>query len=628
MPASNGTLTINFADDDINIIITLIDRIINSITVIASLLLSPSSYPQMPLLFYLLLLPIVVSTRLTLPLTIHPPRHPLPSSRLFLPSTPHPFLSRILGLPHYSVHPISVDLLGGITRVGEYYTRILIGNQPVRVQIDTGSSTLALPLAECDRCLPSDQRYNPRSSTSGAMRWVDCVNPLCRTDVCEARGCKVCSSNDACCADENPQVCGFELKYGDGSLARGGLMVDEMTWGNVSAKVVFGGILHDSQDFERPMVDGILGMGYEALACNPTCVEPPFQQMVKAGVVEDEFSICITQQGGKLVLGQFDPSLAKTEMKYVDLALSDPPTFYTFNISNTVGIGDRLIEVPNLRSGILDSGTTLIVVSRTTFLMLLEALTKFHCDVPGLCDTDEPWFMPTECVEMPDDMLKKLPTFKFKLGAHQELDLEIRPEDYMLKPERREKQGYRCVGIMAMQEMQEGSDIILGNTVMQRYVSHYDRKNKRLGFAEASEGCGSSVRCSSNTACDECAMAKGCSFNFRTQKCQTERSGLGLIPYPMCTGDRCLCKLGRQADIVFGILGGVAGSIAIVLIAVFVAYLYGRRGSNVGVGGIGRGGDREPVYTIDGEEEEDDSMMESGRERTRPGKEYMPVPTE
>lgn len=36
-------------------------------------------------------------------------------------------------------------------------------------------------------------------------------------------------------------------------------------------------ILHDSVDFERPIVDGILGMGYEALACNPTCVEPPFQ---------------------------------------------------------------------------------------------------------------------------------------------------------------------------------------------------------------------------------------------------------------------------------------------------------------------------------------------------------------
>lgn len=42
----------------------------------------------------------------------------------------------------------SVDLLGGISRIGEYYTKILVGGQPVRVQVDTGSSTLALPVAE------------------------------------------------------------------------------------------------------------------------------------------------------------------------------------------------------------------------------------------------------------------------------------------------------------------------------------------------------------------------------------------------------------------------------------------------------------------------------------------------
>lgn len=33
----------------------------------------------------------------------------------------------------------SVDLLGGITRVGEYYATILIGGQRVRVQVDVSS---------------------------------------------------------------------------------------------------------------------------------------------------------------------------------------------------------------------------------------------------------------------------------------------------------------------------------------------------------------------------------------------------------------------------------------------------------------------------------------------------------
>lgn len=404
-------------------------------------------------------------------------------------------------------------------------------------------------------------------------------------------------------------------------------MVDLMAWGNgsVAAPVIFGGILHDSVDFERPIVDGILGMGYEALACNPTCVEPPFQQMVKAGVVEDSFSICITGQGGKLVLGAFDESMAKSNLSYVPLALSDPPTFYTMNVSNHITVGDRHVSVPNLRAGILDSGTTLVVVSETTFRMLLDQLVKFHCDVPGLCNTDKPWFMPSACVKLDPDILARLPSFTFHLGEKGEFDLELRPEDYMLRMDRPAEQGYRCVGIMAMKEMQEGTDIIFGNTVMQRYVSYYDRKGKRIGFAEAAEGCGGGSSCASNTQCDECALSPGCSYNFQTQTCREKRGGLGLVPFPECSGSRCFCRLGRQAGLTFGVVDGFVGSLLIVAVGIFVVVLYSRRGIS-GIGGIGRGGDHEPTYAIDDDEDEEgDHTTTDGR---RPGKEYMPVPTE
>lgn len=80
-------------------------------------------------------------------------------------------------------------------------------------------------------------------------------------------------------------------------------------------------------------MDGILGLAYAALACNPTCVEPPFQQMVKAGVVKDKFAICMTRRGGKLILGEVDPKMAKGKITYVPLALSDVPTYYTVNVS-------------------------------------------------------------------------------------------------------------------------------------------------------------------------------------------------------------------------------------------------------------------------------------------------------
>lgn len=35
-----------------------------------------------------------------------------------------------------------------------------------------------------------------------------------------------------------------------------------------------------------------------------------------------------------------------------------------------------------------------------------------------------------------------------------------------------------------------GGMVVLGNTMMQRYVTVYDRVNRRVGFAEAAPKCG------------------------------------------------------------------------------------------------------------------------------------------
>ncbi|CAN8070167.1 unnamed protein product [Agarophyton chilense] len=423
-----------------------------------------------------LLVQFVCAQRVSLPLLLRPARPLSASSSRGLPRVVRLFEPAI---PNVS-RSVSVDLLGGITAVGEYYTRILVGGQPVRVQIDTGSSTLALPVAGCSRCLPTDQRYNPRLSSSHHVRTVSCVHHLCQPDMCSSHHCGACSATDACCAEHNHDACAFRLSYGDGSYARGELMIDTLSWGNVSAPVVFGGILDDSSDFQRDMVDGILGMAYKSLACNPTCVEPPLQQMVKAGVISDSFAICVTARGGRLILGDYDPSLGKELPKYVPLALSDPPSYYNMNISSKITVGDLQLNIPTLRSGILDSGTTLVVVSESTFIILLDHLMRHHCDVKGLCG-DESWFVPSACIPLPDEELEKMPSFVFHLGSNREFDMELRPTDYMLPVNKPGHAGYRCVGFMAMKEMQDGTDVIFGNTVMQRYVTHYDLLYSRRG---------------------------------------------------------------------------------------------------------------------------------------------------
>ena len=475
-----------------------------------------------------------------------------------------------------------VDLLGGITKVGEYYTRVEIGGQQVRLQIDTGSSTMALPMAECDRCLAGDQRYDIKVSNSGIAHWISCEDPMCLPDTCRLHKCKRCSSRDACCAEENPSTCGFQLKYGDGSGARGALMKDTMTWGkngsgseSVTAPVIFGGILHDSKDFQRSTVDGILGMAYKKLACNPTCVEPPFQQLVQSGRVKDAFEICISRDGGRLVLGERDPSMASSKMTFVPMSLTDPPTYYSVNISSAIHINQRQLNLPSFRHAVIDSGTTLIVVSEVVFLKILNHLFNHFCHIPGLCNGPKTWFKPASCIRLSEDTLKQLPTFRFTVGLESEThDLLLRPQDYMIQYHKHKK-NFRCVGIMAMKKLSRGTDIILGNTLMQRYVTFYDRANKRIGFAVSKGTCGeTSSVCSSYTQCEECAADDRCSYDFQTELCGLKHSGMLALAYPTCSGSSCLCTLGSFVGLFFGIIAGFAGSVAIGIGVIFWYFLW------------------------------------------------------
>lgn len=222
---------------------------------------------------------------LDLPLEVLPPRPPIAgTSRGFLTSlTLHSpsFLGRWTARYH------EVKLYGGIVSVGEYYARILIGGQTVRVQIDTGSATLALPMVECDSCRAGDMRYNITASDSGHARVVACGDPECQNDMCSSFGCGACSSKGACCAFSDEAKCAFRLRFGDGSGAQDVLVRDVLQWGDAKFPVTFGGIRYDSPDFEPPRVDGILGMAYPHLACNPSCVKPAFEAARDQGHVFD-----------------------------------------------------------------------------------------------------------------------------------------------------------------------------------------------------------------------------------------------------------------------------------------------------------------------------------------------------
>lgn len=375
--------------------------------------------------------------------------------------------------------------------VGEYYAKVKLGGQTLRVQIDTGSATLAVPVKECTDCKRGDMRYSIDDSDSGSATAVSCEHESCGKNTCSPYSCGKCSSTRACCAQSDHDMCAFHLNFGDGSGAKGVLIRDELEWGDIKFPVTFGGIRSDSPDFERSQVDGILGMAYPSLACNPSCITPTFEAMRDTVDIADKFTICITYDSGKIVLGDYDPLLSTKKVSWVPLQLSNPPSFYSFPLVGNLKVDDHELPLPSYSRAIVDSGTTLVVFSHATFDAFKHHLQSKYCHVPGLCAPGkQSWFRPAHCTKIADKDRAKLPTIRF---AAKGFVITLTPDDYLINYASKGPE-YWCVGIMALDAMSGGVDVILGNTVMKKYVTVYDRENERIGFAESDTKCGFGVR--------------------------------------------------------------------------------------------------------------------------------------
>lgn len=377
-----------------------------------------------------------------------------------------------------------VQLYGGMVAVGEYYARVQIGGQTVRVQIDTGSATLAVPVAECKNCKEGDMRYSLDKSNSGIATTIGCADDGCMANTCSPYACGGCSQKKACCANSDRDKCAFHLSFGDGSGAKGILVRDNLKWGDLEFPVTFGGIRSDSPDFERAEVDGILGMAYPTLACNPSCITPTFESMLEKYHMRDLFTICITYDSGRIVLGDFDPAMSSEDVSWVPLRQARTPDFYAFPLIGNLQVNGEDLPLPSYSRAIVDSGTTLIVFSHATFDKFKRHLQQHYCDVPGLCDQDS-WFRPAHCTRISLDDRRKLPVLTFRV---KDLDITLGPEEYLINYASKGSE-FWCVGIMALDSMSGGVDVIFGNTVMKKYVTVYDRENHRVGFAVSDKNC-------------------------------------------------------------------------------------------------------------------------------------------
>lgn len=489
----------------------------------------------------LLLLLLSHSLALALALASAPPplrhvplsRRPVPASRAFShahrpwawhPSLPaHPRLRAPAALPaaaRLPQHPME----GNIATLGEYYLTLTFGGQPINVQVDTGSSTLAVPLAQCRNCKPRDHRLD-LDAASGTAGLITCDAPACQRNTCNViPTCITCSrASRACCSNVDPDACGFFLRYADKSAASGALVQADVAIAGMEVPLAFGGILDETDDFENDNVDGIFGMAYPVLACNPSCVTPLFDTLVQAQKVKhDIFSLCTAPNGGTLTLGGSSEHFYDGELQYVPmLKRGISKHFYDVAVKKVM-VGGVKVKVPDFADGIVDSGTTVLVLAPRAYKALKDHFQANYCGVPGLCvgkngrqikptqvfsapsllsgkqtanmsttliREDVSWFSPGYCARLNAHHISMLPNITIELDNHVQLVLD--PGTYMLEYEETltfawEKVTYRCLGLTFLDGLETmENNAILGNTVLQKYFVEYDRENNRIGFAVA-----------------------------------------------------------------------------------------------------------------------------------------------
>ncbi|KAA8497346.1 Pepsin A [Porphyridium purpureum] len=433
-------------------------------------------------------------------------------------------------------HEVQARLYGSIMPLGAYFITLMLGtpSQPINTNVDTGSSVLAVPGAECVNKICGDARtrkYSLNMSKTG--RVVPCTDKRCNRCNMDA---------------ENNGTCSFSLSYGDGSFFRGFLVDDVIEAAPDLRTTSRFGVATALSPAPVVPIDGLVGLAFKDMSCQPTCTHPFFDDLLDQGVIKDDvFSMCLEHRGGgTLTLGGLDPTITQHHLSidWVPLNLSTPRTFYTVKLTNTMHIGWKKHVFPHdLQYGIVDSGTTLLLMTQRVFDTIKHEIVsdpRLCKAVRGLCKErlasspghspasgtgsggstsgsgsgsssgstqTESWFCPFCCVfGLTYEEVIELPPISFDLakGKHSSYSLKVPPEVYMmgtplvnmngaflepkdsLKPDSQGNVGY-CVGLFAMPDIQPFGSIgvIFGNTIMaDKYITVYDRANTRIGFAD------------------------------------------------------------------------------------------------------------------------------------------------
>lgn len=242
----------------------------------------------------------------------------------------------------------------------------------------------------------------------------------------------------------------LKISYGTGSMV-GILSSDNVQFAGLTIKKqIFGEAETMAQFFAKTQMDGILGLGFKAIAQDQ--VVPVHYNMYKQGLIKKPlFSFHLSNTPGKvgkqdsvITFGFIENTFYTGEMVWIPVIAQN---YWTVSMDNVVVGGQKILAraIP----AIVDSGTSLIVGPSQLTDVIFQLTGQVEQDCSNLKD-------------MPDiDIV--LAGKKFKLTA----------SDYVLQI-----QGMCQMGISAS----EMPLVILGDTFMRKYYSVFDMSGK-VGLA-------------------------------------------------------------------------------------------------------------------------------------------------
>ncbi|KAI7750855.1 hypothetical protein M8C21_013366 [Ambrosia artemisiifolia] len=364
-----------------------------------------------------------------------------------------------------------------------YYTKIQLGSPPkdFYVQVDTGSDLLWVNCINCDNC-PTESGlgipltlFDPKHSSTA--KTVGCDNEFCK-DTFTAHG-EECKPG---------MLCGYSVKYGDGSSTAGFFVDDNVTLAQVSGdrqttsmsgNVIFGCGAKQSGDLgsAEQALDGILGFGQSKTSL--------LSQLASSKKVKKTFSHCLDggKGGGIFAIGEVVEPKTKTT------PILDDQTHFNVALESidvngeAIKLPKSILEFGKKQAVILDSGTTLAYFPDDIYNQLMEKIIAAQPDNKPL--TVQKVF---KCYEYAGNLDDGFPVINFHF--ENSLLMKVLPHQYFFKVE----ENAYCIGLQNSNIHSKGLDelTLFGDLLLSDRLVTYDMENQVIGWTDYN--CSSSIK--------------------------------------------------------------------------------------------------------------------------------------